>query len=332
MASIERRKGRSMGIYDREYYRREGPSYLGSFIDRGRVCKYLILINVIFFVLQLIAPHATKVHMLDGGAVEAPEHDSLFTKALILDPQAVLNGQVWRLLTHAFLHDGFLHILFNMLFLWWFGSDIEDLYGPKEFLAFYLVAALIGGLVYQTGAMISKDYTPALGASGAVTAVMVLCAFHYPSRIIYVWFIPMPIWVFVAFQVARDFVGFLSPARQSDGDPLVAFNVHLAGAAFAFAYYRFHWHLISWLPDFKAWKRYRTQSRSKLRLYREEEPVRAPVAVASAPSAGGEVDEQLEAKLDAVLQKVSKSGKESLTETERQILVRASEVYKKRRS
>ena len=49
-----------------------------------------------------------------------------------------------RLLSYAFLHDpgDIFHILFNMLFLWWFGSDVEDLYGPREFLSFYLTAAL----------------------------------------------------------------------------------------------------------------------------------------------------------------------------------------------
>ncbi|HEY1860304.1 MAG TPA: rhomboid family intramembrane serine protease [Gemmataceae bacterium] len=306
-----------MGIYDREYYRREGPSYLGSIINRGQVTKYLILINVVVFVIQQLTPGA-------------PPGAGWFTEALWLNPELVLHGEVWRLLTYAFLHAGILHILFNMLFLWWFGGEMEELYGPKEFLAFYLVSAILGGVAFQLWAM-SSGQAVCLGASGAVTAVMVLYAFHYPSRIIYFWFIPMPVWLFVAIGVGMDTLGLLTrgvPGMHST----TAVTVHLAGAAFGFAYYRFHWRLISWLPDFTAWKRYRTRSRSKLRVYHEEEPVRTPVAVAAPPSSGGEVDEQLEAKLDAVLQKVSQSGKDSLTDSERQILVRASEIYKKRRS
>ena len=138
-----------MGIYDREYYRRDGPSFLGSFVDRGKVCKYLILINVIFFVIQWIAPHDTYPMRLEGRTVEVADPNSVFTKALWLDPNKVMSGQVWRLITHAFLHDtqGFpWHIIFNMLFLWWFGNEVEDLYGPKEFLAFYLFGALLGGI------------------------------------------------------------------------------------------------------------------------------------------------------------------------------------------
>ena len=115
-----------MGIYDREYYRRDGPSFLGSFIERGTICKWLIGINIVCFLLQT----ATTTHV--RGGVEEP-----FTDALLLDVPKVLNGEVWRLLTCAFLHGGFMHILFNMLFLWWFGQQIEEDYGPREFLGFY---------------------------------------------------------------------------------------------------------------------------------------------------------------------------------------------------
>src|SRR6516164_4303448 len=99
-----------MGIYDREYYRREGPSFLASFTERGRTAKWLILINVIVFVAQLL----TKP--VDGSGA------GWLTDWLLLDPSAVLHGQVWRLVTYAFLHDpvSIWHIVFNMLFLWWF--------------------------------------------------------------------------------------------------------------------------------------------------------------------------------------------------------------------
>jgi hypothetical protein len=66
-----------------------------------------------------------------------------------------------------------------------------------------------------------------------------------------------------------------------------------------------------------------------VRVYREEEP-RAPVAVPAAPRRLD--DEQLEARMDAILEKISRVGKENLTDTERQVLLRASEVYRRRRS
>src|SRR5262249_39604855 len=67
-----------------------------------------------------------------------------------LDTRKLLHGQVWRLLTHAFCHErfGVFHILFNMLFLYWWGCTIESMYGTREFLAFYLTAAVVAGLAF----------------------------------------------------------------------------------------------------------------------------------------------------------------------------------------
>jgi membrane associated rhomboid family serine protease len=219
-----------MGIYDRDYYRREGPSYLGSFTDRGKVCKALILINIVVFVIQLMSRPPAEVNEM--GLVERGE--GVFTGFFVMDVPKVLHGQVWRLLTYAFLHDpsSFLHIVFNMIFLWWFGSDVEDLYGFREFLTFYLAAAVVGGLAFVAAveADLSKA-APMLGASGAVTAVLLLCALHYPTRIIYVFLIPMPIWLFVVLQVAKDTFVLLGGPNTG-----VAVSAHLGGAVFGYAY------------------------------------------------------------------------------------------------
>src|SRR5437660_5030221 len=121
-----------MGIYDREYYRREGPSFLESFHLRGQVCNWLIILNVAAYVIQLFTRVPVRA---DGIWLSGP-----FTDALRLDVDAVLHGQVWRLLTYAFLHDPgvygspggfFWHIILNMWFLWLFGRDLEEMYGPR---------------------------------------------------------------------------------------------------------------------------------------------------------------------------------------------------------
>src|SRR4051794_31263524 len=113
-----------MGIYDREYYRREGYSVLASFTERGRMCKWIIGITVAAFVIQMATTQHAYVRDEDGVIVGVRQ-SSPFTDALELNAPAVLHGEVWRLLTYAFLHGGMMHILFNMLFLWWFGSDVE---------------------------------------------------------------------------------------------------------------------------------------------------------------------------------------------------------------
>jgi membrane associated rhomboid family serine protease len=315
-----------MGIYDRDYYRRDGHSFLGSFTERGTVCKWLIGINIVCFLVQIATrPMPNPLDQEESGL-------GWFTDWFVLEQSAVFHGQLWRLITYAFMHSpqSVMHIFFNMLFLWWFGSDVEDLYGPREFLAIYLVSALIGGILYVLSPLANLgSMMPCLGASGAVTAVLVLCAFHFPTRIIYLFmFLPVPIWLFVIFEVAQDAYTYLG--RGVTG---TAVGVHLGGAAFAAAYYKFHWRLTNLVPQVKAWKKRRSQPR--LRVYREAEEEHAtPVAVTSAPAApsGRPEDEQLEAKMDAVLEKISRFGKENLNDSDREVLRLAAEAIKRRRT
>jgi membrane associated rhomboid family serine protease len=308
-----------MGIYDRDYYRREGPSFLDSFNARNFACKWIVLTNVALFVLQYVGRGSWG----QNGFLE---------EWFALDIHSVEQGQVWRLITYAFLHDtnSIFHILFNMLFLWMFGTAMEDIYGTREFLAFYLTAAVVAGLGF-VGAhyVMHNSGTLAIGASGAVSAAMVLFALHYPRHTIIFWVVPVPVWLFVLFCLGQDLLGFLGDSARNR----VGFSAHLAGAAFGFIYYHRSWRILNIVPDLRSWSRQR--ARPAVRIYREDPPAR-PVAVpASTPPATAVErmgDEQLEAKLDAVLEKVARSGKESLTEGEQAILLRASEIYKRRRS
>jgi membrane associated rhomboid family serine protease len=296
-----------MGIYDRDYYRKEGPSYLDRLIPSGAVCKWLIIINFAIFLGQVV---------LRANGLEWVEDK------LTLSTPLVLQGEVWRVLTYAFLHFDFLHILFNMLFLWWFGSDLEGEYGSAEFLAFYLGAAVAGAGGYMLhGAMSPSVFAShCLGASGAVTGTMLLCAIHFPNRtILMMMMVPVPIWFFVVFSVVKDVIGLYDDRTR------VAVAGHLGGAAFAGLYYHFGWRLTGFWRGFQNWRRQR--SRPRLRIYKPSGD-KEPVTVGARPDA----DEHLEAKVDAVLEKVMRSGQQSLTEQERQLLLRASEIYKKRRT
>jgi membrane associated rhomboid family serine protease len=356
-----------MGIYDREYYRREGPSFLRAIAEQGTICKWLIGINVALFVLQLIAPTVTQYLELRPGTYKK------FSKAELeqyLDPHlrqswgdrivdpvqkelwqeqhdeaireleqrtsvgGVLNGFVWQLLTYAFVHSraDLLHILFNMIFLWWFGHEVEELYGPREFLTFYLVAAFLGGVAYCLWSWARGTTIPCVGASGAVMAVLILYACHYPRRIIYVmWFLPVPIWLFALYYFASDAYSFLT---HTEGN--VAVTVHLAGALFGFAYYKRAWRLYPIVQSAVGLVR----GKPRLRVLREEEPTprRRPAPISAEPASTAvttappkKVDEQLEAKVDAVLEKVARHGRDSLSESEKELLMRASEVYKRRK-
>lgn len=323
-----------MGIQDRDYYRNEGPSIFDSLVPQGVVCRWLIGINIAVFVMQLVA-QASAQAAIPGPGGDLQSRMGWVTDWLALDVGKVLNGQVWRLLTYAFLHstDGFslyTHLLFNMLCLWWFGSDMEQLYGRKEFLAMYLVGAFVSGLAFESWSLAWGQMNAiCVGASGAVTTMLILCALHYPRRIVYIYLLPMPIWVFALFSVGLDSARMLGEFHGIHTG--VAAIGHLGGAAFAVAYYKLQWSITETFRGLFWWKR-PVRSRARLKLFEPSQEEKEPVAVGATPSNGSSVDEHLEAKLDAVLEKIQTKGKESLTEQEQEVLRQAAEMYKKRRT
>src|SRR5687768_13874738 len=116
-----------MGIYDREYYREE-PRGLHLGAPRTMV-MYLAVVSAEIFLADLLVLTGDVADLL---ALEA----DLFRQP----------WQAWQLVTHAFVHADILHIVFNMLGLWWFGVEMEHLYGSRRFLGFYLTAAILAGL------------------------------------------------------------------------------------------------------------------------------------------------------------------------------------------
>jgi membrane associated rhomboid family serine protease len=313
-----------MGIYDREYYRDERSSFLGSLNRQGQVWKTLIAINAVAFIIQMATRE--KVHGMWG---EPGFTDGWFTRMFLLDPDAVLHGQVWRLITSAFLHStaGWMHIVFNMVLLWWAGSEVETIYGAREFTAVYLTAAGVSGAVYVAFQVMAGTDHNALGASGAIMAVFTIFALHYPTRVVYFFgIIPMPMLLLLVLYIAQDALGLLGGIPQP-----IAFAAHLGGAAFGFLYFKAQWRLVNLWPTNWSFKIGRPGP--KLRVYRgepyREPPPREPAPVAPAPRSVPE--SELEAELDAVLEKVARHGKSSLTEREQQVLMRASEIYRNRR-
>jgi membrane associated rhomboid family serine protease len=311
-----------MGIYDREYYRSERSSFLGSLNRQGQVWKTLIAINVVTFIIQMATREpvhdAPWRHGFSGG---------WFTNLFILDSNAVLHGQVWRLITCAFLHstDGWQHIVFNMLVLWWAGSEVESIYGAREFTAIYLTAAVASSAVYVAAQCLTlppEFRVPALGASGAIMAIFTIYALHYPTRTIYFFgIIPMPMMLLLILYIANDAFGFFGGSREP-----VAFAAHLGGAAFGFIYFRAQWRIVNLWPA--NWNLHFGRSQPRLRVYRDDE---IPPRTSRPAPVGPEPENQLEAELDDVLAKVARLGKSSLTAREQQILQRASEIYRNRR-
>jgi membrane associated rhomboid family serine protease len=192
--------------------------------------------------------HPQYKHILenDDPDLYPPERISIVQEWLELDTNKVVHrAEGWRLLTHAFCHarGGIFHILFNMLFLYWFGCTLEMMYGWREFLLFYLAAAVFAGLTYVGVELATGSRIPAIGASGAVMAVVMLYAMHFPREPIrIIWFSVEMRWL-VLFYLIWD----LHPVLLAlAGDRIftgVASAAHLGGLAFGFVYAKFDWRL-----------------------------------------------------------------------------------------
>jgi len=169
----------------------------------------------------------------------------------------------------------------------------------------------------------------ATGASGAIMALLVLYAFHWPhQRVLFFFVLPMPAWLIVVVYSGLSVLGAMQTEVVKNANA-IGHLPHLGGAFFGLLYYQ------SGIRFARVFQRHpKARVRPKLRVVvpveeEKPEPVGASVQASSPPPKAP--DEQLEAKLDAVLEKVSKHGQESLTPEEREILFKASELYKKRR-
>lgn len=305
-----------MGIQDRDYYRDGSRSLFDSWARQG-VTVWLIAITCGVFFGQCVTGDPLRSPLVGIGAFWSPD---------------ILDGEVWRLVTPLFLHASIWHLFCNMLVLYFIGSRLEELYGRWEFLAVYLVSGIFASSVKfgLESAGIGAP-VPSLGASGAISALVVIFAFRFPREQILVFgILPMPVWVAASLFVALDALGALGVGRKGIG-----YVAHLSGALFGLLYYQTGFRFGDLFA--RRERSLRERARPQLRIVPAEadEPTPEPVgaAVESPPRSAeaGALDEQLEARLDQVLAKVSKYGQESLTPEEREILFKASELYKRRR-
>jgi membrane associated rhomboid family serine protease len=301
-----------MGLYDRDYIR-QGPQLrfenpLGPQWQTSAVF-WIIAITVGVFFLQLILKDI-GVDPVTGNGLDY---------VLYCQPARVVEGlEVWRLLTAAFCHEtsGIMHLFWNMIILFMLAPMVERLYGRRDFVAFYLTAAVIGNLVYCLLPYVAgtSPFSWVLGASGACMAVLVLCALYYPQRTVIFFIFPVPLWLIATFLVFIDLFDFL---HAQPGDR-VAHVVHLAGAGVG-ALYRYVdlrlTTLFAWVGESKF--------RRQLRRVRERPEPGAPRD--GVPRFIEDVENQ---RLDRILQKISQFGRESLTEEEIEFLNRMSRRYR----
>ena len=196
-----------------------------SFYGRGLPLgvKWLLIVNSALFLLYFFAARV--------GAGSWFSDFSLWPRAVITLPA------FWQLFTYMFLHDpyGFAHILFNMLALWMFGSDLEWDWGTKRFLQYYFLCGVGAGVsVVVANALFGSLDSRTIGASGAIYGLLLAFGVLYPDRIVLFSFLfPIKAKYFVMIIGA---IAFLSSIGASGGG--VSHVAHLGGMVFGFLFLR----------------------------------------------------------------------------------------------
>jgi membrane associated rhomboid family serine protease len=183
----------------------------------------LIGINILVFVLQQLFPRLT------------------FYAAL--NPLAVRAGWFWQFFSYMFAHGGISHLLFNMLALFIFGTQVERHMGSREFLLYYLFTGVLAGVFSFAVYWFTGAYgVLLLGASGALFAVQLAYAAFFPDSVVYIWGIlplraPVMVLGFTLIELFSSVLGIRSG---------VAHLTHLAGFAFGWIYFLIRFGLNPW--------------------------------------------------------------------------------------
>jgi len=214
-----------MGLYDRDYtqadfqthhsYFRGLPQMRFSLPRLTPVVKWLLIINVVVFLVSLMIPSIANF---------------LFNWFSVYPATIGMSLQLWRVITYQFLHDinGFGHIFVNMLALFFFGPMLEKFWGSKKFLIFYLICGATGGMLYPILAhagWLSKG--PLVGASGSILGILAAGAILFPNLRVYVWGIfPMKLMVLAIIFAGISIITLLRPHQFANAGGQAA---HLGG-------------------------------------------------------------------------------------------------------
>lgn len=285
----------------------------GGFRFFPPVLKNLLIINVGIFALQLL--------FQSGFTLGGEPIIYWFRENFYLWPLG-MGMKPWQLITYMFLHGGPMHLLFNMLMLWMFGMELENIWGSQKFLVFYLAAGITAGLANLFIAPLFSTPGPTIGASGGVYAVLVAFAMLFPNRYVYVMAL-LPVrakYLITGFILLEVFNGV---SGTMDG---IAHIAHLGGAVIGAI-----WVLLDRQGTidrlFASVKRKKgLQSRSawdsspREATFHDFKP--------STPDKEKKSDDpkfdKSQKEIDAILDKISVSGYASLTENEKRILLDAS--------
>lgn len=299
------------------------------------ITRYLIIANVVvFFICLLFAP--VQKFLIDEGALYPVFYNANGTLHFNL------HFKLWQLVSYMFLHANLPHIFFNMYSLWMFGGVIERTLGRNRFLVFYFISGIGAGLCQILMQLFTadSDLAATIGASGACYGILLAFGLFYPNQRVILLFPPIPIkakWLVIGYAILEAYLAFNTNSN-------IAHFAHLGGMFFGLLCL-YNWRL--WPLSkygFDRWDRmyveekklnmfqrlwrdfkglFHFRRRPKMKVYKPSQDGRSANqseqdAAANSPTPPRSPEEQ--ARIDAILEKVRRSGYASLTADEKRIL------------
>lgn len=299
------------------------------------ITRYLIIANVaVFFVCLLFEP-LHYIFIAKGALypVFYNANGTLHFNTLFMP---------WQLVSYMFLHADLSHLFFNMFSLWMFGGVIERTLGRNRFLAFYFISGIGAGLCQILMQLFTADspFAATIGASGACYGILLAFGLLYPNQKIYLLIPPIPIkakWLVIGYAILEAYLAFHTNSN-------IAHLAHLGGMLFGLLCL-YHWRL--WPLSrygYDRWDRMYVEEkrlnffqrlwrdfkglfsfsrRPKMKVYKPSQDSRSasPTAhdeAANSPTPPRSPEDQ--ARIDAILEKVRRSGYTSLTSDEKREL------------
>ncbi len=249
-----------------------------------------------------------------------------FSSLFALSISGLQSGKVWTLLSYSFLHSpaNLLHIVGNLLGLYFLGRELLPLLGDRRFLGFYAAAVITGGLIWTATNWASGGMV--VGASAGVSGLLIVFACFYPNRqVTFLLFFILPVTLkpkYVALGLlGLDLFGFVFYEIMGAVSPFgFAHSAHLGGMLVGWLYYRYvhdrKWSLTSSTASFEmpSWAQKKTPKSAAAPKYQV--------------NIGGGND--LRAEVDRILDKINSKGFGSLTDEEKRVLDSAKDMLSKR--
>ena len=227
--------------------------------------------------------------------------------------------QPWSIVTYSFFHGSFWHLFWNMILLYFSGRIFLNLFGPRKFINVYFLGVIAGGLTfllsYNTFPAFMGIQTALIGASAGVTAVLIFICAYIPNQEVRLFFFNIKLWYIGAFFVLLDLVQI--PISGNAGGHLA----HLGGALLGYVYAR---QLIKGKDIGEGFSKFLDGLANMFKRKEKKAPLRTVYRKSSKTQDKKDFDKEAkQRKIDGILDKISKSGYESLSKAEKDFLFKA---------